>query len=68
MINEIKKNIVLLKGKKIKVYVDVGRNKNEMYEGIVLNTYQNIWTLKTNTDVKSFGYKDILINTVVISS
>lgn len=68
MINEIKKNIALLKGKKIKVYVDVGRNKSEMYEGIVLNTYQNIWTLKTKTDVKSFGYKDILINNVVISS
>lgn len=68
MINDIKKNITLLKGKKIKVYVDVGRNKNEMYEGVVLNTYQNIWTLKTKTDVKSFGYKDILINSVVISS
>ena len=68
MINDIKKNIPLLKGKKIKVYVDVGRNKNEMYEGVVLNTYQNIWTLKTKTDVKSFGYKDILINSVVISS
>ncbi len=68
MINDIKKNIILLKGKKIKVYVDVGRNKNEMYEGVVLNTYQNIWTLKTKTDVKSFGYKDILINSVVISS
>ncbi len=68
MINDIKKNIILLKGKKIKVYVDVGRNKNEMYEGVVLNAYQNIWTLKTKTDVKSFGYKDILINSVVISS
>ena len=68
MINDIKKNIILLKGKKIKVYVDVGRNKNEMYEGVVLNANQNIWTLKTKTDVKSFGYKDILINSVVISS
>ena len=68
MINDIKKNIILLKGKKIKVYVDVGRNKNEMYEGVVLNAYKNIWTLKTKTDVKSFGYKDILINSVVISS
>ena len=68
MLDEIKKNITLLKGKKIKVYVDIGRNKNEMYEGVILNTYQNIWTLKTNTDIKSFGYKDVLINNVVISS
>ena len=68
MLDEIKKNITLLKGKKIKVYVDIGRNKNEMYEGLILNTYQNIWTLKTKTDIKSFGYKDVLINNVVISS
>ena len=68
MLDEIKKNITLLKGKKIKVYVDIGRNKNEMYEGVILNTYKNIWTLKTKTDIKSFGYKDVLINNVVISS
>ena len=68
MLDEIKKNITLLKGKKIKVYVDIGRNKNEMYEGVILNTYQNIWTLKTKTDIKSFGCKDVLINNVVISS
>ena len=68
MLDEIKKNITLLKGKKIMVYVDIGRNKNEMYEGVILNTYQNIWTLKTKTDIKSFGYKDVLINNVVISS
>ena len=68
MLEEIKKNIKLLKGKKIKVYGDIGRNKNEMYEGVILNTYQNIWTLKTKTDIKSFGYKDVLINNVVISS
>ncbi len=68
MINEIKKKIINLKGKKVKVFVDVGRNKSETYEGIILNTYKNIWTLKTDTDVKSFGYTDILINTVIISS
>lgn len=68
MIADIKDNIKALKGKKVKVFVDVGRNKNEVYEGTVLNTYKNIWTLKTNTDIKSFSYSDILINSVVISS
>ncbi len=68
MINEIKRKMKYLKGKKIKIYVDVGRNKSEVYEGFVLNTYKNIWTFKTDTDVKSFGYSDILINTVIISS
>lgn len=68
MIGEIKKKIESLKGKKIKVWVDVGRNKSETYEGFVLDTYKNIWTFKTKTDVKSFSYSDILINSVVLSS
>lgn len=68
MISDIKKKIESLKGKKIKVLVDVGRNKSEIYEGFVLDTYKNIWTFKTETDIKSFSYSDILINSVVLSS
>lgn len=68
MISDIKKKIESLKGKKIKVWVDIGRNKSETYEGFVLDTYKNIWTFKTKTDVKSFSYSDILINSVVLSS
>lgn len=68
MIGEIKNKIESLKGKKIKVWVDVGRNKSETYEGFVLDTYKNIWTFKTKTDIKSFSYSDILINSVVLSS
>ena len=68
MIGEIKKKIEALKGKKIKVWVDIGRNKSETYEGFVLDTYKNIWTFRTKTDIKSFSYSDILINSVVLSS
>ena len=68
MISDIKKKIESLKGKKIKVLVDVSRNKSEIYEGFVLDTYKNIWTFKTETDIKSFSYSDILINSVVLSS
>lgn len=68
MISDIKKKIESLKGKKIKVWVDVGRNKSETYKGFVLDTYKNIWTFRTETDIKSFSYSDILINSVVLSS
>lgn len=68
MLTEIRKKIESLKGKKIRIQVDVGRNKNEIYEGFVLGTYKNIWTLKTDNDIKSFGYSDILINNVIIDS
>lgn len=68
MINEIKSKIISLKGKKLKILVDVGRNKNEVYEGIITDTYSNVWLFKTNYDIKSFSYNDILIKNVVISS
>ena len=68
MIEEIKRKLNKIKGKKIKINVDVGRNKREVYEGCVYKTYKNIWTFKTNLDVKSFSYSDILINNVIISS
>ena len=41
MIEDIKRKIESLKGKKIKLYVDIGRNKSEVYEGQVLETYKN---------------------------
>lgn len=68
MIEKIKNDINLLKGKKTKILVDVGRNKREEYEGEVLETYSKIWTFKTNADIKSFCYSDILINNVIFSS
>lgn len=68
MLKEIRRNLEAQKGKKIKLLVDVGRNKVEEYEGVVLNTYNSIWTFKTDTDIKSFGYNDILIKNVIISS
>lgn len=68
MLLEIRKRIENLKGKKIKICVDIGRNKYETYEGKVLNTYKNVWTFQTCTDIKSFCYSDILIKSVVISS
>lgn len=68
MINEIRKNIQKLIGKKIKVIVDIGRNKNEIYEGVIVNCYPCVWTLKTSYDLKCFSYSDLLIKTVIISS
>ena len=68
MLERIKNDLQKLKGKKIKIFVDIGRNKVEEYQGVILNTYNSVWTFKTDTDIKSFGYNDILIKTVTISS
>lgn len=68
MINEIRKNMQGMIGKKIKVIVDIGRNKNEVYEGTIVSCYRYVWTLKTNYDLKCFSYADLLIKTVIMSS
>lgn len=68
MIDKIKSQIENLKGKNLKIKVDVGRNKCEEYEGKITDTYKKVWLFKTKNDIKSFSYTDILIKTVIISS
>lgn len=68
MISEIRKDVQELLGKRIKVIVDIGRNKSEVYEGVVVSCYRYVWTLKTSYDLKCFSYIDLLIKTVIISS
>lgn len=67
MIQKIKEDLKGKKNKYIKIKVDVGRNKYEEYKGYVDELYENIWTFKTSSDIKSFSYKDILIKSVILS-
>lgn len=68
MLNDIKQKIENLKNKKIEIQVDVGRNKKEVYKGVIVGTYKNVWTFETGGEIKSFSYSDILIKNVMISS
>ena len=67
MIQKIKEDLKSKKNKYLKIKVDVGRNQCEEYEGYVDELYENIWTFKTSSDIKSFSYKDILIKSVILS-
>ena len=66
-INKIKNQLLSLKGEKLKVKINLGRNKHEYYEGIIDNLYTNIFTIKTNKGIKSFSYSDVVIKNVIIS-
>ena len=66
MINKIKKDINNLKGKRVKVLVDIGRNKIEEHVGIIDNLYDSVWTIDTGGSTKCYSYKDVLIKTVEI--
>lgn len=68
MINQIKEDLNKIKNKRIKICVDVGRNKREEYYGFVDKLYNRVWTFKTQNEIKSFSYNDVLIKTVIIKS
>lgn len=66
-INIIKKKLKEFINQKLKIKVFIGRNKYEYYEGLIDKMYDNIFTIKTETGIKSFSYSDIATKTIVIS-
>ena len=66
-INTIKKYLNTKVGSNILVIYYGSRNKKEIYRGILLKLYRNVFVIKLyNNDVKSFSYKDILTKTIQI--
>lgn len=66
-INIIKNKLKEFINQKLKIKVFIGRNKCEYYEGLIDKMYDNIFTIKTETGIKSFSYSDIATKTIVIS-
>ena len=59
--NKIDDNI----NKKVVIKYNGSRNKKEEYSGIISETYNYIFIIKTDSDeVKSFSYRDVLTNTI----
>ena len=69
MINKIKEDIVNKKGKRLKFRFNGARNQIEEFEGIIVGTYNYIFTIKIisdNDELKSFTYSDVLIDNLEI--
>lgn len=66
-IDKIKNKIINIKDEKLKIKVNIGRNKYEYYEGTIDKIYQNIFTVNTNKGIKSFSYSDIATKAVILS-
>ena len=66
-IERIKDNIDNNLGEFVKVIDNGSRNKREEYSGIITETYNYIFIIKTcSEEIKSFSYRDILTNTLEI--
>lgn len=66
MIEEIKKEIELHINNNIILKVYVGRNKYEIYEGIIKEVYPSLFLVKLKNEIKTFTYSDILTKNVVV--
>ena len=66
-INKIKNDVIALKDSKLKIKVNIGRNKYEYYEGAIDKIYNNLFTIKTNKGLKSYTYTDVAIKQVILS-
>lgn len=64
--NKYKNKVRLLIGKDVRLKVNIGRNKYEYYNGIILDTYDKVFTVKVNDIIKSFSYTDLLTKNVLI--
>lgn len=66
-IEKIKNNIDNNLGESVKVVYNGSRNKKEEYSGVITETYNYIFIIKTRSEeTKSFSYRDILTNTLEI--
>ena len=69
MTNKIKSEIQKQKGKELYFRFNGARNQIEEFAGIIVGTYNYIFTIKTinkKEELKSFTYSDILIENLEI--
>ena len=67
MIDKIKKELLELKNKKVDLKVNNLRNKSEIVTGKIIEYYDRLFILETESDLlRSFNYSDILISNVEI--
>lgn len=64
--DKIKKEIEELIGTSVILKINIGRNRFENYFGIVDCVYPYLFTVKTNDDIKTISYVDVLTKNVVV--
>ncbi len=66
-IKKIKENIQNLLNERIKIKINLGRNKKEYLYGYIDKVYPNIFTIKTDNGIRSISYSDIITKNVIIT-
>ena len=53
--------------KKLKIKINLGRNKYEYLEGFIDKMHPYLFTVNTNKGIKSFSYSDIITKAVIMN-
>ncbi len=64
----VKENVEKIIGKKVIAKVNMGRNRYEIFEGVIEKVYPFLFVLKNDNEIKTFSYADILTKDVVIKN
>lgn len=69
-LDDIKRAVLLLKGKQVELYINRGRRKVLKFEGVIDNVYTSVFTVKdkiASSLTHTYSYSDILCGEVKIS-
>ena len=72
-LEQVKQNILELKGKTVKMEINKGRKKISHFSGIIENVYPSLFTVKfaqgneLNIEKNSFSYFDVMCGDVKIT-
>ena len=67
-LQDIKVQLLKLKGQPINIIANRGRKKIEKFAGTLENIYPAVFTIKTNENFKTYSYSDVLCGNVKIEN
>ena len=67
-LQDIKDQLLKLKGLSINITANRGRNKIEKFAGTLENVYPSVFTIKTEENYKTYSYSDVLCGNVKIDN
>lgn len=71
-IDEIKKDVLDLKGKELRISINKGRKKIVRYEGEITDIYPSVFVLRINNDhhikMLSFSYSDVICGDIKLKA
>ena len=68
MIENIKKELLKLKGKEVEIIIDEGRSRKRKEKGIIKDIYKRNFIVIINNINNSFSFSDLITKTIIIKS